>query len=153
MTFFVLGQLAARYPDLVAAEVKAGHSVANHTYGHQTLDKIGREAFLKEVQSTEATLGARGTKCLRPPYGATDAYTRAYAAELGYSLIMWDIDTQDWSRPGASVISDTVLKEAFPGAIVLFHDGGGDRAQTVEALRSVLEGLSQKGYVFEPVCP
>jgi peptidoglycan/xylan/chitin deacetylase (PgdA/CDA1 family) len=151
-TFFVLGQQAKRFPDFIVAEVQAGHAVANHTYDHHTLTGISREAFFKEVQNTEAILGDLATKCLRPPYGATDAYTRAYAAELGYSLVMWDIDTRDWSQPGADAIVSTVLTKAFPGAIVLFHDGGGDRSQTVEALETILETLSNQGYIFEPVC-
>jgi peptidoglycan/xylan/chitin deacetylase (PgdA/CDA1 family) len=153
VTFFVLGRQVEWFPELVAAEVQAGHTVANHTYDHHTLDAIGREAFFKEIQDAEALLGDLVTKCLRPPYGATDAYTRAYAAELGYSLVLWDIDTRDWSQPGVDAIVSTVLTKAFPGAVVLFHDGGGDRAQTVEALDRILQALSERGYRFEPVCP
>lgn len=152
-TFFVLGQLVQRFPDLIQAEAAAGHAVANHTYDHHTLDGICREAFFQEIQDTEAALGDWGTKCLRPPYGAIDAYTRAYAAELGYSIIMWDIDTRDWQRPGADVIASNVVAEVFPGAVVLFHDGGGDRSQTVAALEVILKTLSEQGYVFEVVCP
>ena len=65
---------------------------------------------------------------------------------------MWNIDTRDWQRPGADAIASRVLESAYPGAIVLMHDGGGDRSQTVEALRSILEALSSQGYVFEVVC-
>ena len=79
--------------------------------------------------------------------------TRAHATELGYSLVMRDIDTRDWSRPGVNAIASAVLKDAFPGAIVLFYDGGGDRWQTTEALETILEALSNQGYVFESVCP
>jgi len=151
-TFFVLGQLAERFPDIIQAEVDAGHTVGNHTYDHHTLDGLSRDAFFQEVQDTEEALGGLGTKCLRPPYGATDAYTRAYAGELGYEIVLWDIDTEDWANPGADQISSTVLTQVFPGAVVLFHDGGGDRAQTVEALSTVLDELRSRGYSFEPVC-
>lgn len=65
---------------------------------------------------------------------------------------MWNIDTWDWQRPGADAIASHVLESAYPGAIVLMHDGGGDRSQTVEALRSVLEALSSQAYVFEVAC-
>jgi len=153
VTFFVLGRLAERFPDLIDDEVDAGHSVANHTFDHHTLDGIGREAFFDELQKTEEILGEKGVKCLRPPYGATDAYTRAYAAELGYSLIFWNIDTQDWRKPGAEAIASEVIDKAYPGAIVLMHDGGGDRSQTLEALETILETLISQGYVFEVVCP
>ena len=128
------------------------HTIANHTYDHHTLDGIGREAFFEEVRNAEAALGDLGTRCLRPPYGATDAFTRAYAAELGYELVLWDIDTEDWRRPGADVIASAVLSRVFPRAVVLFHDGGGDRSQTVEALETVLETLGEQGYTFEVVC-
>ena len=73
-TFFVLGQQAKRFPDLIEAEVEAGHSVVNHTFDHHTLDGISRRAFFEEVQDTEAILGDLTTRYLRPPYGATDAY-------------------------------------------------------------------------------
>jgi peptidoglycan/xylan/chitin deacetylase (PgdA/CDA1 family) len=152
-TFFVLGQLAQRFPELIQAEVDAGHSVANHTFDHRTLDGVGREAFFDELTKAEEILGDTSARCLRPPYGATDAYTRAYAAELGYRLVMWNIDTEDWRQPGADAIASRVLTAAYPGAIVLFHDGGGDRSQTVEALETILKALTDRGYVFEVVCP
>lgn len=151
-TFFALGQLAQRFPDLIQAEAEAGHTVANHTFDHHTLDGIGREAFFKEIENTQSALGEWGAKCLRPPYGAMDAYTRTYAAELGYTLVMWNIDTRDWQRPGADAIASHVLENVYPGAIVLMHDGGGDRSQTVEALKMILETLSKQGYVFEVAC-
>jgi peptidoglycan/xylan/chitin deacetylase (PgdA/CDA1 family) len=151
-TFFVLGQKAQRYPDLIQAQHDAGHAIANHTFDHQSLSSLSREAFLNEVQSTQRILGEKGVPCLRPPYGATDSYTRARAEELGYRIVMWDIDTTDWKRPGAAAIANEMLANACPGAVVLMHDGGGDRSQTVEALESVLSELDAQGYRFEPLC-
>jgi peptidoglycan/xylan/chitin deacetylase (PgdA/CDA1 family)/heat shock protein HslJ len=151
-TFFVLGQNAQRYPDLIQAEYDAGHAIANHTFDHQSLSGLGREAFFNEVQSTQSILGDKSVPCLRPPYGATDSYTRARAEELGYQIVMWDIDTEDWKRPGAGAIVNEVLTNAHPGAVVLMHDGGGDRSQTLEALETVLSQLADLGYRFEPLC-
>ena len=151
-TFFVLGQSAQRYPDIIQAEYDAGHAVANHTFDHQSLSGLGREAFFNEVQATQGILGDRGVPCLRPPYGATDSYTRARAEELGYQIVMWDIDTVDWQQPGAAAIAAEAVAQARPGAVVLMHDGGGDRSQTVEALESVLSQLGAQGYRFEPLC-
>jgi peptidoglycan/xylan/chitin deacetylase (PgdA/CDA1 family) len=151
-TFFVLGQNARRYPEIVQAEYQANHVIANHTLDHRSLSGIGREAFFREVLDTQEILGARGTHCLRPPYGATDSYTRARAAELGYTVVMWDIDTEDWRRPGPEAIATEVLGKAFPGAVVLMHDGGGDRSQTVEALKVILGQLTDQGYRFEAIC-
>ncbi|MGD2176639.1 MAG: polysaccharide deacetylase family protein [Anaerolineae bacterium] len=125
---------------------------ANHTLDHRSLSGIGREAFFHEVADTQEILGDRGAHCLRPPYGAIDSYTRARAAELGYTVVMWNIDTGDWRRPAPEVFASEVLDKAFPGAVVLMHDGGGDRSQTVEALKTILGRLSDQGYRFEAIC-
>jgi peptidoglycan/xylan/chitin deacetylase (PgdA/CDA1 family) len=90
-------------------------------------------------------------KYLRPPYGATDQNTLSYADALGYAVVLWDIDPQDWRRPGADVIANHIISSVYPGAIVLSHDGGGDRTQTVEAYRTVLAQLSSQGYVFRNI--
>jgi peptidoglycan/xylan/chitin deacetylase (PgdA/CDA1 family) len=65
---------------------------------------------------------------------------------------MWDIDTEDWRRPGSEAIASEVLDKTFPGAVGLMHDGGGDRSQTVEALKTILRQLSKEGYRFEAIC-
>ena len=90
--------------------------------------------------------------CLRPPYGAYDAQTSALAAELGKTLTLWNVDPQDWRRPGADQIAEHLLTHARPGAILLMHDGGGERSQTVEALDTVLAELSARGYSFALLC-
>ena len=91
------------------------------------------------------------TRCLRPPYGATDSFTRAYAAELGYALVLWDVDPRDWARPGVDEIVSAIREGSGPGKIILMHDGGGDRTQTVAALEQVLAELSDLGYAFKPL--
>jgi peptidoglycan/xylan/chitin deacetylase (PgdA/CDA1 family) len=159
-TFFVLGQAAKSKPDLIRAMAQGGHYVANHTYSHPSLEGVSQEAFLKEVEDTRQiildialdlfTLD-RDVRYLRPPYGALDASSRQYAADAGYAVVLWDIDPQDWRRPGAKVLADHVVREAYPWAIVLMHDGGGDRAQSVAALETILRQLSQQGYVFRNV--
>ena len=150
-TFFVLGRQAQRRPDLVRAEASAGHCVGNHTFNHVSLAGIEKESYVREVRDTQAAIGEWESKFLRPPYGDMDDFTRAYAQELGYELVLWDIDPKDWSRPGVTAIVDTVVGEARPGAIVLFHDGGGDRSQTVNALEIILETLGEQGYQFDPL--
>ncbi|HYF64076.1 MAG TPA: polysaccharide deacetylase family protein [Herpetosiphonaceae bacterium] len=151
-TFFVLGHYAQAHPDLIQAEAAAGHTVANHTFTHPSLSGISREAFMNEVLGTKEVISGVGANCLRPPYGATDANTRAYAAEIGYEVIMWDIDTHDWANPGADEIGRRLLGNARDGAIVLMHDGGGDRAQTIAALEAALPALAEQGYRFEALC-
>lgn len=156
-TFFVLGKQVRAGADVVRAEVQAGHYIANHTYSHPSLEGISREEFIQEADETkQAILDVAGdlftpdkdVRYLRPPYGATDANSRQYAAERGYTIVLWDIDPLDWRRPGAEVISDHIVRSIFPGAIVLMHDGGGERAQTVQALEMTLRELSAQGYVF-----
>ena len=93
----------------------------------------------------------KDVRYLRPPYGATDGDTRQYAANLGYAVVMWDIDPQDWRQPGADILANHIISSVYPGAIVLSHDGGGERSQTVEAYRKVLAELSSQGYAFRNI--
>jgi peptidoglycan/xylan/chitin deacetylase (PgdA/CDA1 family) len=151
-TFFALGQNAQKYGELLDAAYAEGHALANHTWSHRSLAGIDFEGFRSEVDQTAAVLGERGVPCMRPPYGATDSFTRAYAAELGYEVILWNVDTLDWSRPGVDEIVRAVVDQVYPGAIVLMHDGGGDREQTVAALEAVLRALTDQGYTLAALC-
>ena len=159
-TFFVLGNLVKSNRDLVRAAASAGHYIANHTNSHISLSGVTLEQFMVEIEETrQAILEVavdvftldKDVKYLRPPYGATDANTRNYANSLGYAVVLWDIDPQDWRRPGADVIASHIINSVYPGAIVLMHDGGGERSQTVAALERVLRELSGQGYVFKNV--
>jgi peptidoglycan-N-acetylglucosamine deacetylase len=156
-TFFNVGKSVSAWPEVVRTVASAGHYVANHTWDHSALAGLTKEEFVAEAERTrQAILQAAGdlffldkdVRYLRPPYGSTDANTRQYAAELGYATVLWDIDPQDWRRPGTEEIADHVLSHVFPGAIVLMHDGGGDRSQSVAALEIILRELSAKGYQF-----
>lgn len=159
-TFFVLGQQAERYPDVIRAEASGGHYVGNHTYDHSSLEGASPERFMDQIERTKQIIldiaidlfGLdRDVRYVRPPYGATDANTRNYATALGYAVVMWDIDPQDWRNPGSQVIASHVVSSAYPGAIVLMHDGGGDRSQTIAALERILRELSAQGYAFRNV--
>ena len=157
-TFFVLGQSVEAYPALTARLVAEGHDAENHTFDHASLDKVDRETFIAEVRDTDDAIHAAAGEeadpiaCLRPPYGAYDAQTSALAAELGKRLTLWNVDPQDWRRPGAEQIAEHLLAHARPGAILLMHDGGGERSQTVEALDTVLRELAARGYTFALLC-
>jgi peptidoglycan/xylan/chitin deacetylase (PgdA/CDA1 family) len=160
VTFFNVGKSVSAWPDLVRAVATGGHYVANHTWDHSALAGLTKEEFVAEAERTrQAIIKAasdlftldKDVRYLRPPYGSTDANTRQYAAELGYATVLWDIDPQDWRRPGTEEIADHVLSHVFPGAIVLMHDGGGDRSQSVAALEIILRELSAKGYQFHSI--
>ena len=103
------------------------------------------------MSSTNKVIQAKGrkkTSCLRPPYGATDGSTRSRASSLGMKVVLWDVDTQDWRRPGASTIANHAIRNARTGHIILMHDAGGDRSQSVAALKTILSTLTTRGFSF-----
>jgi peptidoglycan-N-acetylglucosamine deacetylase len=156
-TFFVVGQHVRRSPGPLRLVAEAGHAIENHTLTHRWLTGISQDVFNHELRSTEEAVRAavgdllpasHRFRFLRPTYGAVDASTGPFAAELGYQVVGWDLDPKDWRRPGAAAISSFVIQRAFPGAIVVLHDGGGANQQTVVAIETILEELSRQGYVF-----
>lgn len=150
-TFFVLGRSVEAQPALARRIVREGHTIANHSYDHARLTSLSEPQLGNQIDRAEAAIrratGVR-THLLRPPFGAIDARTRGLASARGYRAELWDVDPQDWRRPGAAAIVANVLAGVRPGATVLLHDGGGDRSQTVAALASVLETLRARGYTF-----
>jgi peptidoglycan/xylan/chitin deacetylase (PgdA/CDA1 family) len=160
VTFFNVGSSVKKHPELVRDVASRGHYLADHTWDHKTLEGMSHEKFVNEVERTrQAILDAAGdlmtldhnVRYVRPPYGATDDNTRQYAADLGMAIVLWNVDTQDWRRPGAKAISNHLLSHAKPGTIILMHDGGGDRSQTIEGLRTALPQLQEQGYVFHNI--
>ena len=153
-TFFVLGGQVMLFPEVVAEAAQQGNEIENHTASHVWLTKVSRDEFISEVTRTDEAIHAAAgdrvdpIRCLRPPYGALDERTSAIAAEMGKKIVMWDVDPQDWRRPGAEQIAQHILAHARPGAILLMHDGGGDRQQTIAALEMVLAELTARGFVF-----
>lgn len=150
--FFVVGSLAEAYPDIIQRILDEGHTLGNHTWNHENLATLSREEFDETVGRTEELLGDRGAACLRPPYAAVGSFTREWAAEHGLDLVTWDFSPQDWIPQPASDIAQQVVDQARDGVIILLHDGGGDRSQTVLGLDAALGQLSSRGYRFEPLC-
>ena len=136
----------------MARNVAEGDTVANHAWNHENLAGMSYSSFDDTIGRTQAVLSDRASPCLRPPYGSIDAFTREWAMALGLDLVLWTVDTNDWRRPGAQVIADRIVRGATDEAIVLMHDGGGNRTQTVEGLELALDRLSGRGLRFEPVC-
>ena len=148
-TFYNLGTSSSNYPDLTRAVVKGGHELASHTNQHQNLPKLDRDSLRNEITSAFDTLeqnGGERPQMMRAPYGAFTATEWARSGDLISCNVLWNIDTLDWKRPGADVITNAVLSNAFNGAIVLMHDGGGNRQQDVEALPGIIDGLKDAGY-------
>lgn len=151
-TFFVVGEEAARFPRQLAAVEAAGHAVGNHTYTHPWLTKLKPAQVAAELARTDAVIG--GSRCVRPPGGFVDAAVGRVIARGHKVTQLWDIDTRDWARPGVPAIVAATTAQLRPGVTILMHDGGGDRAQSVRALATVLPALAAKGYVFRslPAC-
>jgi peptidoglycan/xylan/chitin deacetylase (PgdA/CDA1 family) len=148
-TFFVIGQEVERFPDLLKAEVAAGSEVGNHGYHHLTLKSVSADQLTAEVQAAEQTLvsltGAKPT-LYRLPGGKSDAASLRALTDMGYTIVMWSVDTRDYVyRPPAAIVSQ-VEKEVRPGSIVIFHDGGGNQQHTVDALRQLLPWFRDQGY-------
>lgn len=151
-TFFVIGEQVAGNESLIKREVAEGHKVQNHSWDHPQLTHLDQSHFNGEINSTNDAIVAAGAPeptCLRPPYGAKNKNVQAWADQLGMTLVLWDVDPQDWDRPGVDAIVGNIVGNVQPGRIVLDHDGGGNREQTVAALEQVLSRLTQAGYRFE----
>lgn len=150
-TFFIVGENAEKNPEVVLRMYEEGHELANHTYTHPLRPSIPN--LLNEIRQTNeviyAICGFYPT-LFRPVEGHyTDASVNAVVKE-GYKIVMWSwhLDTLDWKSPGVNKIFDIVMKGAKPGNVVLFHDGGGNREQTVKAMEKILPELEKQGYKF-----
>jgi peptidoglycan-N-acetylglucosamine deacetylase len=153
-TFFCIGLQAAAHPELVKQEYAAGDTIGNHTWSHPSLPKLSAVQILAQLTMTSAfvqnSIGMR-PRFFRPPYGALDAQVLAQVNRLGLTTILWSVDPQDWSRPGVKVIISRVLSQTGNGAIILLHDGGGNRSQTVAALPPIIETLQHRDFHFVPL--
>jgi peptidoglycan-N-acetylglucosamine deacetylase len=151
-TFFLIGQNAAANPDIVRRILADGHEIGNHSWTHPQLSKLSDDRVTTEISKTQdAIKEASGftPTLLRPPYGAITARQREWIeSRFGLSIILWSVDPFDWKRPGASVITQRILSEVRPGAIILSHD---IHKQTVDAMPATLDALAAKGYKFVTV--
>ncbi len=141
-TFFQLGSMQAAHPALHDQVLAAGNSIGNHSISHAQLTKLSAAKRHHEIFD-----GPR-SKCFRPPYGAANDRVRADIKAAGMTPVLWDIDTLDWQRPGQNAIANTILSQARNGSVVLMHDAGGNRSQTVAALDQALATLTAQGYTF-----
>lgn len=150
-TFFQVGRLIVEHPDLTRRVVAEGNEVGNHTWSHPDLSTLDREELATELNATSTALEdilGRAPTLFRPPYGRMSSTTREDAAIAGLETVLWHVDPSDWDTPGADAVVSRVLTEVEPGSVVLLHDGGGDRSQTVAALDEILLELSARGFDF-----
>ncbi|MEU0335146.1 polysaccharide deacetylase family protein [Streptomyces sp. NPDC006193] len=152
-TFCMVGTQAQAHPDLVRKVVAAGHRLCDHTVSHDTgMDGKSRAYQSQQVVEAERqiTKASGGVRPLyyRAPGGAFTPYSRQLAASHGMRPLGWNVDSKDFERPGTDAIVATVKSQLANGPTLLFHDAGGDRAQTVAALRVLLPWLKEQGYAF-----
>jgi len=141
-TFFQLGNHRQEWPALAQRVRAQGNAIGNHTYDHADLTKLSAAKRRWELANGPAA------RCVRPPYGATNAKVRAAIRASGAREVLWTVDTWDWTMPGAAKIFARASGPAVHnGSIVLLHDGGGDRAQTIAALPAIIQELHYRGYV------
>ncbi|QEU96242.1 polysaccharide deacetylase family protein [Streptomyces kanamyceticus] len=152
-TFCMVGTQAQAHPDMVKKVVAAGHRLCDHTVSHNTgMDKDSQAYQSQQILDAERmiTKASGGVRPMyyRAPGGAFTPYSRKLAASRGMRPLGWNVDTKDFERPGTDAIVATVERELSNGPTLLFHDAGGDRTQTVEALRRLLPRLKEQGHTF-----
>ncbi|WP_153459820.1 polysaccharide deacetylase family protein [Streptomyces kaniharaensis] len=150
-TFFLIGENAVEHPELVREIADHGHHIANHTWSHPDLRRVSESRVRDELERTSDLLQrttGRTPTWFRAPGGDWSDVSLQVGADLGMRPMAWSVDPRDWARPGTAAITDRILRDVRPGAIVLNHDGGGDRSQTVAALKAYLPALIDSGYFF-----
>jgi peptidoglycan/xylan/chitin deacetylase (PgdA/CDA1 family) len=150
-TFFDVGYLVKEYPNIVRQEFLQGHSIGNHSWSHPELTRFSATGILSQLVSTsdaiQSVTGSRPT-IFRPPYGLFNRIVFAQALQQNLSTTLWNNEARDWTTPGVNVIVRRILNLARYGGIILLHDGGGFRAQTVAALPIIITALKQRGFTF-----
>lgn len=150
-TFFLTGIWVKEYPEMVKAIADAGHELGNHSLTHPHCNSLSEEEFLKELKDNEEMiykLTKKRTCLFRPPFGEYDNTNIRAARKNGYEVIQWSVDSLDWQDLGTEAIVDRILKNAHPGAIMLFHNNA---KYTPEALPIILKKLKAEGYKIVPI--
>ena len=151
-TFFMIGENAARLPEIVKQVLADGHEIGNHSWSHPLLAKMTDDAVREELQKTQdAIVQASGytPRLLRPPYGGFTARQRAWAnATFGFKIIFWDVDPLDWKILNSAHVKAEILKQTKPGSIILSHD---IHKTTVDAMPQTLDTLLANGFKFVTV--
>ena len=154
-TFFLIGKQVRQYPRLTTRIVQRGNVAAGHTMNHRDLRGLSPRTFAYEVDSAnKAIRNATGRRvtCVRPPYGSYDSGVIERLAARSIDTAMWSVDPKDWTRPGSDAIVSRTLSQLKPSSVVVLHDGGGNRSQTVAALPRIIKGVRARGYKIVPFC-
>ena len=158
-TFFMVGENAARHPDIVRLVQSQGHQIALHAGYHRDLLKLSSAQLQSNIaygQQTLEQLTGKPVRYMRPPHGFKDWHVLQIMREAGLQAVNWSVIPRDWTNPGATQIVNRVCNDAAPGAIVLLHDGDSPkqtalREQTVAATAQIIDCLRADGYEFVTV--
>ncbi len=148
-TFFVVGRQESAFHTATLAQLGRGHVIANHTENHPHLAALSASDQHAELLAPIQWLASYGVPrplLFRPPYGSYDDTTIEQLRRLGMLMVLWSVDSRDYERPGVEQIVEHVVSAARPGSIVLLHDGGGDRSQTIAAIPRIVTLLRAKHY-------
>ena len=151
-TFYEIGRQARTMPDLSRAVADAGMTLGNHSETHPlNLGRLSAAAVASQINQAQYDITKASGKAptsFRPPGGNTTPAMYPVLAKLNLRWVQWDIDTDDWQQPLAATIVTRVIRNVRPGAVVLMHDGGGNRSHTVQALPEIIKQLKAMGYGF-----
>ena len=150
-TFSMIGESVAAYPAIAREVAAAGHLIINHTWTHANLTGLAPAAMADQISRASGAIekATRTTPVMfRAPFGAWSPAVLAQCRQMRLAPLDWSVDPRDWARPGVSAITTNIMRNTRSGSIILEHDGGGNRAQTVAALSYVLPRLLDAGYHF-----
>lgn len=153
-TFFVQGRFVAEYPDEMQRLIDSGHTIANHSWSHPDMATLSQADQARQVGDTSQAVqdaGGPTPRLFRPPYGSYNDTTHDVLGRADELSVLWSIDSQDYTQPGVDGIVQNVVPNAHPGAIILMHDGGGPREQTIDAVKQIIPALRRQGYRFVTV--
>jgi peptidoglycan-N-acetylglucosamine deacetylase len=147
-TFFAIGEQERYFSEGTIAEIKSGDVIGDHTETHPMMATLSAheqyEELFEQIARIELVGGPR-PRLFRPPYGSFNATTFKELHHLHLLMVLWSVDTSDYTLPGVSAIVHSALAGAKPGAIILMHDGGGDREETIAALPEIVKRLRKRG--------
>lgn len=153
-TFFVVGYQLPEFATALQREIDLGYVIGDHTADHANLAQLPRGEQRAQIDDAADELGSYGAprpRLFRPPYGAYDVTTHALLRRRRMLSVLWSVDSEDYTQPGSDAIVRNVVDNAHPGAIVLMHDAGGERSQTLAAIPQIVHELRRQGYRFVTV--
>ena len=153
-TFFVVGYQLPEFGPQLQREVDLGMTVGDHTADHPNLAQLSRADQRSQIDDDASEIrsfGAPLPRLFRPPYGSYNQVTHDLLARRSMLSVLWSVDSEDYTQPGTEAVVANVLDAVQPGSIVLMHDGGGDRTQTLAAVPRIVQALRRQGYRFVTV--